>query len=437
MKSFRFGIGWRVALMVLLSLAGAYTYQHFGFTSALLFFIPLVIVTINLNQYAVSVNRKLKRLFESIQYQDFAITFRADNQKGQSFGDLNQELNAVIKSFNQVRAERESIIHFIQAIIQQINVGILSFNTEGKVELSNQAIHKLLGVYKILHISDIPHQEFLDCLKDLSSGQSRLIHLHNNELSVGMKEIILRDRRIRLIAVHNIRSELQNRELEAWQNLTKVLRHEIMNSVTPIVSLSETMQDIVHNDLTGLNKSEHLIAVEDLNQAIDTIIIRSRGIMNFVNAYREFTSIPQPNFRDIQVENLFESIGGLYDHRDKGKLHIAIKQSFEVHIDQDQISQVLINLIKNAFESYTDKSKAEVWLHAYVSDQVKYIEVIDQGSGIQAERADQIFVPFFTTKPDGTGIGLSLSKQIMHLHGGSITHRSNQPQGTRFLLQFV
>ena len=427
---------WRLCLLFSFSVLIVLAYQKYGVPPALVFVFLTLILGYDLYQYAIAVNRKLKRLFESIQFQDFAITFRADSYKGNSFSDLNQELNAVIRSFNQVRAERESIIHFIQAIIQQINVGIMSYNSDGKVELSNQAIHKLLGIYKISHISDIHHDEFNQCLQTLQSGQNRLVTHNNNELSVGVKEIILRDRRIRLVTVHNIRSELQNRELEAWQNLTKVLRHEIMNSVTPIVSLAETMKDIIHHDFGDVQKEQHIIAVEDLQQAVDTIAARSKGIMNFVFAYREFTSVPQPLFKETKVSDLFENIKTLYEGRPNGDFSIEIKNNFSLLIDTDQITQVLINLIKNAFESVLPPSKALVRIIAYTRDQQKIIEVRDNGTGVPADKIDQIFVPFFTTKPEGSGIGLSLSRQIMHLHHGNITYKANEPEGAIFILQF-
>ncbi|MCB0647520.1 MAG: GHKL domain-containing protein [Saprospiraceae bacterium] len=436
MRSFKLGVVWRLCLIFTLTVLTVLAYLKYGYPPAIALFFLTSIFGYDLYQYAIAVNRKLKRLFESIQYQDFAITFRADSYKGNSFSDLNQELNAVIRSFNQVRAERESIIHFIQAIIQQINVGIMSYNTDGKVELSNQAIHKLLGIYKISHISDIHHEEFLECLDTLQSGQNRLVTHNNNELSVGVKEIILRDRRIRLVTVHNIRSELQNRELEAWQNLTKVLRHEIMNSVTPIVSLSETMKDIIHHDFHDVQEEKHKMAVEDLQQAVDTIVARSKGIMHFVFAYREFTSIPQPIFKETIVSDLFENIKTLYEGRPNGELSIEIKNDFPLFIDTDQISQVLINLIKNAFESVPKTTQAKVSLIAYIQDQQKIIEVQDNGTGVPSDKIDQIFVPFFTTKPEGSGIGLSLSRQIMHLHNGNITYKSNEPGGAIFVLQF-
>jgi len=380
----------------------------------------------------------LSRIFDSIQYQDFAITFRADNAKGDSFEELNNSLNAVVKSFNQVRAEREATLHFIQAIIQQINVGILSYNTDGKIELINQAANKLLSIYKLSHISSIKsqHPDIYQLMTTLPSGESKLLKVNNSELSLSVKEIILRDRKIRLIALHNIRTELQARELEAWQNLTKVLRHEIMNTVTPIVSLSETMKDIIEIDLHNVIDPQQKSGVEDLKNAIHTVINRSKGIMNFVNAYREFTNIPLPNVSEVFVSTLFQDVQALYETRDKQTVQFDIVHDFSILADLDQIEQVLINIIKNANEATAVTENPMISIKSYIDHQVKTIEVSDNGVGVPLEDIEKIFVPFYTSKPTGTGIGLSLSRQIMQMHGGTLEYATNKPSGSRLILTF-
>ena len=255
MRSFSTGIIIRIVFIVCWASIGAWSWYQNNHGIFILMVGMMLISAYNLYHFTTSLNKKLSRIFDSIQYEDFAITFRADNAKGESFEDLNASLNAVIKSFNQVRAEREATLHFIQAIIQQINVGILSYNTDGKIELINQAANKIMGIYKLSHVSAIKIQQpdIYHLMTTLPSGESKILKVSNQEISLSVKEIILRDRKIRLIALHNIRSELQNRELEAWQNLTKVLRHEIMNTVTPIVSLSQTMRDIINTDLKDVS----------------------------------------------------------------------------------------------------------------------------------------------------------------------------------------
>lgn len=438
MQKFSTGIILRVGLIFGFSYLGAYLWSQDQDGLAVFILILNVILAYNLYRYTSTINKKLSRIFDSIQYQDFAITFRADNAKGDSFEELNNSLNAVVKSFNQVRAEREATLHFIQAIIQQINVGILSYNTDGKIELVNQAANKLLSIYKLSHISSIKnqHPEIYHLMTNLPSGESKLLKVNNSELSLSVKEIILRDRKIRLIALHNIRTELQARELEAWQNLTKVLRHEIMNTVTPIVSLSETMKDIIEIDLQTVIDPQQKSGVEDLKNAIHTVINRSKGIMNFVNAYREFTNIPVPNLSEVLVSTLFQNVQALYETRHSQSIRFDIIQDFTILADPDQIEQVLINIIKNAIEATEKTQNSMISIKAFMDHQAKTIEVCDNGEGVTPEDSEKIFVPFFTSKPSGTGIGLSLSRQIMQMHGGTLEYLPNKPEGSKFVLIF-
>jgi nitrogen fixation/metabolism regulation signal transduction histidine kinase len=408
---------------------------------AIIFGLLQIVSVVNLYKYVTSLNRKMKRLFESIQYQDFAITFKADNKLGESFRDLNNDLNAVINSFNQVRAEREATLHFINAIIQQINVGILSYDTEGKIEINNQAANKLLKVYRLKHISDIEKQNpsIFECIASLKSGEPKLLSLPENDLSFSVTEIQMRGRKIRLVAIHNIRSELQIKELEAWQNLTKVLRHEIMNSVTPIVSLAETMKDIVENEIKANNQKEQE-SIDDLKDALQTVQRRGNGIMKFVNAYREFTSIPTPNKYYATASQLLKTLEGIFTQKaleSKVKISYEVESDFETFIDIEQIEQVLINIVKNAFEVENESEIKIISITAHTENGTKTIEIADNGIGIDKTLQEKIFIPFYTTKKTGSGIGLSLSRQIMQLNDGNINFYENQPSGAVFVLQFA
>jgi two-component system, NtrC family, nitrogen regulation sensor histidine kinase NtrY len=440
MKNFSIGLIIRIVCIVLLAVGFAFEILQKNWIYCFLFTFFLILLGFNLFNYVSALNRKMKRLFESIQYQDFAITFKADNALGKSFSDLNQDLNNVISSFNQVRAEREATLHFVNAIVQQINVGIISYNTEGKIELSNQAANKLLKVYRLNKMADIAHAnpEVFAAIGQLKSGESILLTLNNDDLSISVTEIQMRGRRIRLVAIHNIRSELQNRELEAWQNLTKVLRHEIMNSVTPIVSLAETMRDIVEHDIKANSETEQE-AIIDLKDALTTVQRRGNGIMKFVNAYREFTSIPMPIQKNVSVSALIQAVEGLYAQKiqdDSVVISFSIASDFELFIDQEQIEQVLINLIKNAVEAKGSSQKMKIEVRANQMGNLKIIEVIDNGLGIEKGIQDKIFIPFFTTKKLGSGIGLSLSRQILQLHGGTLNYYQNKPSGSIFILNF-
>jgi nitrogen fixation/metabolism regulation signal transduction histidine kinase len=441
MKNFSLGILLRILIILGLSLGFSWSFFQKNVPVAIIFGLLQIISVANLYKYVTSLNRKMKRLFESIQYQDFAITFKADNKLGESFRDLNNDLNAVINSFNQVRAEREATLHFINAIIQQINVGILSYDTEGKIEINNQAANKLLKVYRLKHISDIEKQNpfIFECIASLKSGEPKLLSLPENDLSFSVTEIQMRGRKIRLVAIHNIRSELQIKELEAWQNLTKVLRHEIMNSVTPIVSLAETMKDIVENEIKANNPKEQE-SIDDLKDALQTVQRRGSGIMKFVNAYREFTSIPTPNKYYATASQLLKTLEGIFAQKaleSKLKISYEVESDFETFIDIEQIEQVLINIVKNAFEVENESENKIISITAHTENGTKTIEIADNGIGIDKTLQEKIFIPFYTTKKTGSGIGLSLSRQIMQLNDGNINFYENQPSGAVFVLQFA
>jgi two-component system, NtrC family, nitrogen regulation sensor histidine kinase NtrY len=441
MKNFSLGILLRILIILGLSLGFSWSFFQKNIPIAIIFGLLQIVSVVNLYKYVTSLNRKMKRLFESIQYQDFAITFKADNKLGESFRDLNNDLNAVINSFNQVRAEREATLHFINAIIQQINVGILSYDTEGKIEINNQAANKLLKVYRLKHISDIEKQNpsIFECIALLKSGEPKLLSLPENDLSFSVTEIQMRGRKIRLVAIHNIRSELQIKELEAWQNLTKVLRHEIMNSVTPIVSLAETMKDIVENEIKANNQKEQE-SIDDLKDALQTVQRRGNGIMKFVNAYREFTSIPTPNKYYVTASQLLKTLEGIFAQKaleSKVKISYEVESDFETFIDIEQIEQVLINIVKNAFEVENESEIKIISITAHTENGTKTIEIADNGIGIDKSLQEKIFIPFYTTKKTGSGIGLSLSRQIMQLNDGNINFYENQPSGAVFVLQFA
>lgn len=386
--------------------------------------------------YLTGINRKLTSFLEAIRYEDFAISFRADNGLGESFRDLNNQFNEVVQSFRKVRAEREANLHFINAIVQQISVGILSYDTSGNIEIANQATNKLLNIYRLRTLDDIKQNApvIYEKLTELKSGKGALVNLAGNELSLNATDIQLRGKMVRLVSIQNIRSELQLRELEAWQNLTKVLRHEIMNSITPIVSLIGTMKIIVDNEIE-VHDDQSKEAVEDLQEALKTIEKRGNGVMDFVNAYRDFTTIPKPNKQYLNINELLKSTIALTTpelEKVDVDFKIAIEGDFSVFADPSLMEQVLINLIKNASEARSKNNNSCVKLRAYQTNERCIIEVEDNGMGIETEALSKVFIPFFTTKKAGSGIGLSLSRQIVQMHGGEITVKSEINKGTTF-----
>ncbi|KAA9354718.1 sensor histidine kinase [Larkinella humicola] len=442
MKRFATGLFIRIAIILITCLLIAYAWWTVPASRSLLVGVGLILLTVqtaNLHRYITSLNRKLTRFMESVRYSDFAVAFKADSELGPSFKELNQQFNEVLEAFRQARAEKEANLHYLNTIVQQVSVGLISFDMVGNVEMTNQAALRLLGIYRLRNLSDLQsvHAGLYDILTGTPSSTPAIYQTSfEQELSVRCATVSLRGRPVTVASIQNIRSELQQKELEAWQNLTKVLRHEIMNSVTPIVSLVGTMQQIVNTELAGADTE----AVNDLREALTTIEHRGRGIMRFVDAYRNFTAIPQPRLAEISVENLLKNVIALVQ-TELQQRHIILQAPpvpsyLMIFADAGQIEMVLINLIKNAMESLDGHRKPKLRLEVKSQDNRLMIYVSDNGPGIEPEAIEKIFIPFYTTKKTGSGIGLSLSRQIMQLHNGQLKVTSTPGQGSTFSMIF-
>ncbi|WP_461089056.1 sensor histidine kinase [Spirosoma gilvum] len=450
MNRFAIGIGWRI--MGVIALASAITYFRIQEANGLVIFTLAVlgiILTVNLYRFVTSLNRKLTRFLESVRYSDFAVAFRADSNLGPSFYELNDQFNEVLDAFRQARAEKEANLHYVNTIVQHVSVGLMTFDAAGQVELVNQTALRLLGIYRLRTLNDLnpTHPDLAQLLKTTTASPVPTSYQTgaDGELSVRCTAVRLRGRLVTVVSMQNIRTELQQRELDAWQNLTKVLRHEIMNSITPIVSLAGTMRDIVEADLIPLATEQPGLvpnyvneSVTDLHDALMTIQQRGAGIMQFVDAYRNFTTIPQPIFADVPVEPLLRNVVQLVQpYAPKCLITTTVgSANLAIRADVSQVEQVLLNLIKNAIESMDGMDNPHVQLEALSEGPHVVIRVTDNGPGIEPEALEQIFIPFYTTKKTGSGIGLSLSRQIMQLHGGKLSADSTPGQGSTFSLTF-
>ncbi len=451
MNRFAWGIGWRIGGIV--GLSGGITYGYLRDLNGLFLFVlavVLVSVIVSLYRFVTSLNRKLTRFLESVRYSDFAVAFRADSNLGPSFMALNEQFNEVLAAFRQARAEKEANLHYVNTIVQHVSVGLITFDAAGQVELANQAALRLLGIYRLRTIDDLAtsHPELSTLFQSAKASATPVSYQTGaeGELSVRCTAVRLRGRLVTVASLQNIRTELQQRELEAWQNLTKVLRHEIMNSITPIVSLAGTMRDIVEIDLIGEEQPAKngdvagaiAPALNDLRDALTTIEQRGAGIMRFVDAYRNFTTIPQPVFADVPVEKLLRKVSKLAQANAPrcGITIASVLETVAVRADASQLEMVLLNLIKNAVESLAETSEPLIQLDASLRGSQVVIRVIDNGPGIEPEALEQIFIPFYTTRKTGSGIGLSLSRQIMQLHNGQLTAQSTPGEGSTFSLTF-
>lgn len=403
----------------------------------------VLIAAFSLYRFVNDTNRRLARFFESVRYSDFAIRFSSGKEKGDSFAEVNRQFNEVLEAFRQTRAEKEANLLFLNTIVQHLSTGLLAFDAQMNVLVSNNAAFQLLGVYRLHHLNDLPerHKTLIHFVQNLHTKGKILYQPEaSRQLSVQGVSVNLQGRAVCLLTLQNIHPELQRKEADAWRNLTRVLRHEIMNSVTPIVSLVETAQDIVQHEMP---KNP---ATLDLAEALDVVAVRSRGLVNFVEAYRNYTSIPQPRLDDIAVRPLLERVVQMTGSEQKEAgivLEIFVEpEELKLRADASQLEMVLLNLVKNAREALVKSGSSSgsgprITLRASTDQRNRvFIEVEDNGPGIPPELLEEVFIPFFTTKPTGTGVGLSISRQIMQLHGGDIRISAAPGGGARFVLEF-
>jgi len=399
-------------------------------------------------RYAERINRDLNRFFTSVRYSDFSETFK-DDGLGPSFDGLRKAFSEVINAFRKTRAEKEEHYRYLQTVVQHVGIGLMAFQPNGDVELINNAAKRLLNVASLKNIKSLESfsRPLVEALFKIKPRGRALIKVENqNEmlhLALYATRFRLRGRDFSLVSIQNIHSELEEKEIDAWQKLIRVLTHEIMNSITPISSLASTINELI-KDSYQLHPSAEKIdseSLSDINEAAQTIQKRSQGLLHFVDGYRNLTLIQEPSFQIFPVSELFARVEKLLQPSLKEKtIRFQLKinpQTLELSADPELVEQVLINLLLNALQAVEKQEDAWIRLEAYLDKRGRInIQVKDNGPGIPPENMDKIFIPFYSTKEGGSGIGLSLSRQIMHLHHGTITAHSDPQKETVFNLRF-
>lgn len=447
-RNFRVNITIRIILFAITVILFFYFVYSSTFLTPLFIFIIIVLQVYSLIRYVDKTNRDLASFLESIRFSEFTRTFQLEGM-GSSFNELNKAFNGVINDFQRVRAEKEEHFHYLQMVLQNIDVSILAYTSDGNVEMVNKSAKKLFQVSSLNNIVKLSQlsQELVDVLLIIKPGETRLVKIQDDDdflqLVINANEFKIKDKQITLCTIKNIQNVLEEQETEAWQKLIRVLTHEIMNSITPIASLSATVElmlkELRSGDMTARKLDEE--AVEEIQQAMQTIHKRSDGLLHFVNTYRNLTRVPKPNFKMVPFSQLLRNVSLLMEKEIIEKnitiLHNVEPVSLEISMDDQLIEQVLINLIRNSIHALEWKKDGRIELKAFYNKRGRpAIQVYDNGAGILQDVIDKVFIPFFTTKASGSGIGLSLSRQIMRLHGGTITAQSVPEKETIFTLTF-
>jgi two-component system nitrogen regulation sensor histidine kinase NtrY len=443
---YKIGLLGRVALLAATLFILSYTiFNDSGVFPISLFIILATAQIIFLLKYAESSFKKVRQFLNNIKQDNFATVYPVKFD-GTEVDDLHIEFNAILAKLREDQAEKEANYQYFRSVFQHLSIGLITFEEDGRIQILNTAAKRMLDIQQLINIAEIErvNKELFIAINSLRTGGSELIKIAHPDgimqLSVYVIELVLRDVKFKLVSLQNIQSELEEKEMEAWQNLVKVLTHEIMNSIAPISSLAGT----IRGDIQAFVDKKLPIPAEDMEDylmGINTIEKRSEGLTTFVSDFRSLAHIPMPKFTAIRIRGLFDQVEKLFESQLKAG-NISLSKTIAptdllLFADCTLIEQVMINLTQNAVHSVENKEEKLIRFNAFIDDNGKIIlEVSDSGKGIEEEALSKIFIPFFTTKKKGSGIGLSLSKQIMRRHKGNIQVRSELGKGTTFKLIF-
>ncbi|WP_222983670.1 sensor histidine kinase [Flagellimonas meishanensis] len=445
-RNFYFNLIVRVLLIALSALALAFAVVRGHYLVLGLFILLFVAQTYWLILFINSTNRKIAYFFDAIKNEDFTLRF-PEKVSIKSFKELNQSLNRVNGLIQEVHMQLQIRERYYQEIMRQANIGIMTFNKKGHILFSNPTLENLLNYRPLNHIKQLNQidAQLYQIFASMEPFDRKLVQLTNEreqiQLALKSTPLQLDGQDLLLVVVQDIHRELDEKETDSWIRLIRVLTHEIMNTITPITSISESI-------LKYFGKHGHLVSPNELTEdkirntvkGLEVISGQGNDLMDFVQSYRSFLNVPKPDRTLVSCKKLFEKVTVLTQRNTGDDVEIiwhSTPEDLELFIDEKQITQILVNLVKNAVQSLNGMEKAKVQVIAFVDNSgKKVIEVSDNGPGIPQEIVEDIFVPFFTTKDKGTGIGLSLSKQIMHLHGGNIAVHSKPFEKTSFVLNF-
>lgn len=445
-RNFRLAIFLRVSMIVALSVMIAFIIvvkpMFFVLAAATILLITLIV---NLIRYIEKTNKDLTHFLLSIRQGAFTESYTSGN-RGKQQQLLSDALNEIVIEFAKLNEEKELHYQFLKTLNENINVSILSFDASDNLINMNQAAKRLLDLpsfSKIDHFRKIDSSLY-DAVSKLEPEGRTLVKVVLREevyqLSIQLKEIVLNGKPVRIFLLQNINSELESKEIEAWHQLIRVLTHEIMNSVTPIASLTAAVEKILRDengnprDLSRLSPDN----LEDVFSSLATIQSRSKGLLKFVTSYKEFARPIDAKFETIDLSRLLRRIITLLQPQideHNIKLTFDFPDEHSAQGDASLLEQVVINLLKNAIEAVAHDGSGAIKVILRKQNQKTALLIVDNGPGIDAEILPRIFVPFFTTKQKGSGIGLSLSRQIIKLHNGTIKVQTSE-RGSVFIVEW-
>lgn len=436
-KSYRFKLLTRLVVMLVFAFAGMACVFWFGFIYTTFIVLGLLVFSIiEFFRFSDKTNRELQQFLLSIKYHDFSTQYNASLDLSNK--ELRETYNIITTEFNRLKLEKEYNHIFLQSIVEQVPIGIISVVADGSIILFNRAAKQSTGIEHLANIQQL--QKVNDTLFKATqaaktSGTQIVTFLNESEehtLSITLEEIPVGSTVHSLYLLQNIKNELDKQEIESWQKLIRVITHEIMNSITPIASLSATLYESLQKQPIDTE------TLTDITAGMNAIKNRSESLTEFVDSYRQIARVPKPEARHFDIGETVKRIAGLYENTAKENgvtisCHVDTAD-LDVFADERQVEQVLTNMVNNAIDAVGAEGK--ISLHAVHDEKNVTLTIADNGKGIELDYLDKIFIPFFTTKQHGSGIGLTLSRQLLYNNRASVSVKSEVGKGTVFIIKF-
>jgi nitrogen fixation/metabolism regulation signal transduction histidine kinase len=393
-----------------------------------------------------SINRRITYFFDAIRNEDNTLVFPHDINN-RTVRELHRSLNRVNLIFATAHKESETNELFYRSLISHVRTGLIAFDQNGIIKEINPAIEKIFISYGFRKIEDFDKVDIriADVLVKMQPGKPEVLILpiENEMRHLLFNKAVLHqgENTLSIVSVEDIKNELDHKELESWVKLIQVLNHEIANAVTPISTLSSTFYTLLNRKVNGPDREIDSEVISDATKALENIHEHAEGLKNFVNSYRSFTRLPEPSLQGIPLNNfIIKEISNLKNYPKSEDIEVKteiIPEDLSIRADPELLQRVFSNILINALESMEESNQKELHIsasHNYSNRTV--IQIRDTGTGIMDSIKDQVFIPFFTTKEEGSGVGLSLSRQIMQLHKGEINLLSRAGEGTTVTLLF-
>ncbi|NOU59405.1 sensor histidine kinase [Marinifilum caeruleilacunae] len=389
------------------------------------------------------VNRDLEHFFSTVRNHDSSVKF--NSRKAKDYQKLYQQFDNINKDIQRIKIENQNQDQYFKVLVEHVAIGLISIDSKGKVLLFNKAAQEIFNKLYLYRVEDLDRIQdgLCNTILEIEPSQKKLFSLQRNnelvQLAIKATRLKLSGEEIKLVSFQNIQQELDEKELDAWHKLIRVLTHEIMNSLSPINSSIGTISEIFKNQPEGSNISQE--ESEDVVTGLEIIEERTIGMVDFVSRFRDLTLLPSPNFKQINLlERIEQNLKLLRENLQEAGIEVHVvhpKEVLEVNADPSMIDQILINLVNNSIQALIGKEDKSIIIRIIQESEGRVlVEIEDNGCGISDENRDEVFTPFFTTKKSGSGVGLSLSRQLMKLHKGTLSFTSQEGGPTVFKLHF-